>query len=192
MKINKTKEQIQVLVMIGIFIFTGYFVFFVFFFGPGLKKAGGLKSKVEDLGKKIKRTDQSLKDKDKIDESIKKNVKKIQDFELLMSKEDESWSIEQLDQIAKKNGVTIEKIEPNIMTTGKDYFSSVSKYGIRIINVSVSCNYHQFGTFINALERSSPFLKIKELEMTGGIPPEYTLKILFKVQYLVYKESETE
>lgn len=184
---NKSKEQIQMFALIVIFLITGYFLVIVYFMRPQLRRAGELNGEIDALRQNIRKTKLHLKDKGKIDVQIETARKKIEDFEMRMPKGDESWSIEQLDQIAKRHGVIIKKIQPGIVSD-KTYFTDNHRYDIREINVDVLCTYHKFGVFVNTLERSSPFLKIKAINISAGSEPDYMHKINFSVIYLVLRD----
>ena len=188
--IGKSKEQMQIFVMIMIFMAIGYFLVITFFLKPQLIRSKELNSKNVELRKKIKKTKIAFNMKDKKEKRITNALKKIEDFEMLMPKGDESWSIEQLDQIAKRYDIIIKKIQPELSTNNKMYFMNNHKYDSRLIHVDVTCSYHKFGVFINTLERSSPFLKIKQINMTSGTAPDYDHRINFNIEYLVLKEFE--
>jgi len=190
MNLDRSKEQTQMLVLIGIMLGIGYFVVIMYFFKPQIKKAGELKSEIVKIKRKVKKTKMHLKKMDLLDKEIEKSKKKIEDFQMLMPKGDESWSIEQLDQIAKKHGVIIKKIQPELESEGKAYFKEDHRYDTKTISVNVRCGYHTFGEFMNALERSSPFLKITDINVVKGEKPEFMHKINFSVIYLVLKEYE--
>ena len=186
---DKKKEQMQMLVLALIFIITGYLVFFMYFLSPQLSKSKEYENKIAELRDKIRKIKMNMRNKGKIDEQIKNVKNKIADFELRMPRGDESWSIEQLDKLAKRHGVIIKKLVPETITEKGKFFEQNPRYDIRQINVDVLCTYHTFGAFINALENSSPFLKVKSISITKGKEPEYKHKINFKVIYLVLKKE---
>ena len=188
---EKTKEQMQMFVMILIFICTGFFVCVMYFMKPQIKKSEEYASGLGEIRRKIRTMKSALKGEKKIEANIKNAQKRIDDFEMLMPKGDESWSIEQIDQIAKKHGITIQKIQPEPSKKEKDYFEKSPKYDTRTMSVEVVSTYHQFGAFMNTIERSSPFLKIKSIDISAGKENnDYKHKINFIVEYLYVKEFD--
>ncbi len=187
---NKSKEQVQILILSIIFIITGYFVFFMYFLTPQLSKSKDYDNKIADLRRKVRKIEMNLRNKDKIEKEIKEIKRKIEEFEIRMPRGDESWSIEQLDQLAKSHNVITKNIAPESISEKDNFFRKNLNYDLRQINVIVLCSYNTFGAFINALETSSPFVKVKFISIKKGNPPDYLHKINFKIMYLVLKKKE--
>ncbi|MCA9401760.1 MAG: type 4a pilus biogenesis protein PilO [Candidatus Omnitrophica bacterium] len=158
---NKTYILIGVLVSIVIFDFTLLLwpqISTLSKIGPEITK---LETDLEQTRNDILRMNQYQKQVEEYREKLKIVEKKI------LSKEEIPIILEKISRLAIENGVVIEQIVPGtdsaeliLESGGKNYFSLP-------IRIQADSGYHQFGRFLNQIEREEINMKVGDFTIAS-------------------------
>ncbi len=86
---------------------------------------------------------------------------------MVHSKGDVPAVLNSVSSIANENGVKIDQVVPQDISTDPLVKNEDGQYYSMIIAVRVRCGYHQFGKFINQLERQRLFWQMEALEIAA-------------------------
>jgi len=80
--------------------------------------------------------------------------------------------LQDISELANKSDVKIAQIRPSRESSGQKQPEGTDKYIPLFINLEITCDYHSFGRFINALENTQIFMAVQEFKVQAQ-PSDY-------------------
>lgn len=160
MKLEKEKIEKIVLGAIGAIIVIIVLVFLVF--GPNIRRMGSLRKKIREEKTKVLKAERELANLSQIKLNLQKTKEQIKEYETELPGATDDWLLGILNQIAEFTGVDFDKRER------KGYTKQIKEYRLLELELDLRTGYHKLGEFINQLERSSRFISVWNLNITGN------------------------
>lgn len=187
---NLTKDQIQLIVLISIVfiaLFAGSYLVFV---GPDSNALFNLEQKISQIKKEVLDNQKIAVKLEPTKKEIEAINQKIQDYKKnLVNPSEFEFFRDTLRDMGNEYNVKVNR--DNTMTmedTSKSVFQTDLNYTEKEITLNLVCKYHDFGSFLNRIENTSPFRKVtsftinKRASYEGG---EASLTIDMKILSLL-------
>jgi len=191
------KEQIQIVVLIAIFTVAAFVGTHLLLVKPGLQNKSGLIKKNEGFIKEIRENKSVANRKAAIVQEIEEVNKKVADFKksLIVPSEFDFFR-DTLRDMGSEYNVKVLRDSTNILEGGKkSVFKENLAFTEKEISLSLVSKYHDFGSFVNRVENTSPFRKVVSFTISGsgggrrsrrgGAEKKDTLKIDLKILSLL-------
>ena len=134
-------------------------------FMPKMKQISSVGAQIKNLSGEIKRVQKMFSGKETLLQRRDALLSKINSYEEKLSSEKEIPALlEELSEMANQTGVKIDSIEPPKLGTAE----KGKLYQEVPILIRGKSGYHQLGRFINRLENSARFMKVKGIDITGN------------------------
>ncbi len=168
MNVNLSKDQIQLIVLISI-------VFVALFAGTYMVLVGPDSDELFNMEQNISRIKKEVLDNQKIAvklEPTKKEIEtinqKIQDYKKnLVNPSEFEFFRDTLRDMGNEYNVKVTRDNTTTMEdTSKSVFQTDLNYTEKEISLNLLCQYHDFGSFLNRIENTSPFRKVTSFTIT--------------------------
>ena len=162
MNVNLTKDQIQMIVLLSI-------IFIALFAGTYMTLIGPDSSELSNLQQKIDQIKKEVMDNQKIAaklEPTKKEIEvinqKIQEYKKnLVNPSEFEFFRDTLRDMGNEYNVKVNRDNTLTMEdSSKSVFQTDLNYTEKEISLNLACKYHDFGSFLNRIENTSPFRKV--------------------------------
>ena len=156
------KEYIIIALAAAVVAVLAAFSFFVV--RPALKSSAALTKEINEKSREIENAQKTLKQEGDIKEAIKRVEDRLAYYKRQLPEEREThWLLEELNRIANKTGIKFVSVTPlppekNDIVGGGSYFEIPMR-------IALGCGYHHLGRFINEIENSSRFMKVKDVRI---------------------------
>ena len=136
----------------------------------------GSRSKVKDIGGKVKHYKQALREKDSIVEKIEKSKNKIKNLKTkIISSQDIFVISSYISSTAGNNKVEVLKVFPK---TSQEL--TAGSFLLLPIEVTAQARFHDIGRVVNAIEHGKYFLSVDKISIVSG-SPYHNVTFIFKV-----------
>jgi Tfp pilus assembly protein PilO len=163
-KVEWDKKKIVILIAVCLALVCLDFITLLKFQIQQIKKPSSplkeLKTDIDNLNKELA-TLQELKNKQKEIKTASTKVKKI------ISEEQITPFLQRISELANKNKVVMLQITPSkdITGKGKKTVEEEPKFPPLFLTLDLTCDYHDFGRFINDLENAEEFVDIDDIKI---------------------------
>lgn len=114
---------------------------------------------------------------------LARSLQELERFQQQLPPEPETeWLIREVGRLAQKAGVQLASITPQ-NPTKLDAFTRVA------VTLQFQASYHQLGEFVSAIENATSFLRVDQLEVSGG--QQRTTPILLTVSTVYVPEDSS-
>ncbi len=165
MKLDLSKEKIE-WIAFGVMAFIVILVVgIVFFVRPALTQKKVLFEKYLVQNEEVNSQERMSSRKHKLEDSVAKFKDKKEELSLAAPRSSGSFSILSiLNQEALECGLVFSRIEPKDVSNQK--LKKISGYTQKDFLLNFSAGFHQLGHFVNRLENISPFIQIRDINIT--------------------------
>ena len=183
------KKEYIIALGAGVLVILVVFVFFAV--RPMLTSSASLVKEIGEKSGQIEKAQVTLKQEGDIKEAIKKVEGRLAYYkEQLPEERKTAWLLEELNRIAKKTGiqfVSVTPLPPNRydIAGGGSYFEIPMRIRLR-------CGYHHLGRFINAVENSSRFMKVKDLQISSSGKDISRHEVTLAISSFVFEFKESK
>ena len=98
-----------------------------------------------------------------------------------------SWLLQDISSKANKFDIQIGQIRPSREVVNPKDAVGGGKFTPILINLALTCDYHNLGKFINELENSQVFLGVQELKISTQLPDYMKQKVTLVLKTYVTK-----
>jgi len=161
MKLEKEQIEKIVLAVIGAIIVLIALIYFVL--EPNIRHIRSLRIEIREQKNKVLDAEMKAGSLNRATINIKNEKEQINKYQAEIPQATADWFLSRLNRLAKLVGIDFDRIEP------QGYISvQVEGYRLQKLNLKFRAGYHKLGMFINELEKSSPFIRILNLTITGN------------------------
>ncbi len=183
------KKEYIVGLTAGALIILIAFVFFAV--RPMLISSASLVKEIDEKSGQIEKAQVTLKQEGDIKEAIREVEDRLAYYkEQLPEERKTAWLLEELNRIAKKTGIQFVSVTPlpprrYALAGGGSYFEIPMRIRLR-------CGYHHLGKFINEVENSSRFMKVKDLQVSSSGKNILRHEVTFAISSFVFEFKDKE
>ena len=188
--VNKINEKSPFFLLAGIFAVI-LVVFYLFPLQFQLKTLQAINPKIEELNREVTETKNNIlrvnqykKELSRVEgkyENLQRRIKRKEDIPLLL---------ENISRIADRYGVRIEQILPQTAMNDPILENNEGKYFSIPIVIEAQSGYHQFGQFLNELEREGVFLRLPNFSLQTGIADSQMVSINLAIELVVFEGGQ--
>lgn len=160
--------------IIGIILLVVVLVDISFVFGFQISRFAKADKKIKELNEKIVAFERDLQAKPNLlasKENLESEIMLTESH--FLAKEEVTYILSEINKVAKKTGIDIKN------TRLEEQEDAGGSFGVSFfylpVSVSVVASYHQFGSFLNELERKEIPIRLKEV-VVSGFAPELQIK----------------
>ncbi len=166
-KLDQLNPKYRYYVFGGVLIFIFLITYFVFT-RPQLEQLKKIIPEIKNLSHDIQKAQTNIKQRAHYEKQLgelKENIQKIKVG--VLTREDVPLILEQISQLATKNGVKINQLMPQPDQEQSLFTYDQLNYFVFPIFMEARAGYHNFGRFLNALEKENLSFKIQGLSITS-------------------------
>lgn len=140
------------------------------------------------LGKEIRQTREDINQKAAYQNQIRNLTKKMTETsDKVKRREELPLLIDAVTRLARKQGVEITEIFPNSEIAESLLKNKDGQYYSIPLVVSARSGYHEFGRFINQLEREEPFLLVGDFHLRANPSDQNHHDVKMDIKAIVYE-----
>lgn len=134
---------------------------------PQLRALQKINPELKALSESIQNTKNDIQNIDTYKKQVEELKGKVSDIYLsVKAKEEVEVILERISLLANKNGVKIDQIKPDTQELEVLLENNERQFLSLPISIEAHSSYHNFGKFINELERDEIFLKVSTFTIT--------------------------
>jgi Tfp pilus assembly protein PilO len=188
--VNKINEKSPFFLMAGIFVVI-LGVFYLFPLQFQLKTLQAINPKLEELNRDVAETRNNILRVNQYKKELARLEDKYQNLQRrIKRKEDVPFLLENISRIADKHGVKVEQILPQTAMNDPVLESNEGKYFSIPIVIEAQSGYHQFGRFLNELEREGVFWRLPNFSIQTGVEDKQTASINLAIEMVVFEGGQ--
>jgi Tfp pilus assembly protein PilO len=181
-----SKDDKQKLVLMGLLIAGVCFVAFQFLLGPGLNRLKAGKMALAEWKAKVTEGREMIRDRDRIQRIATESTKKLSTLMAWIPNEaDSSWVLKLISDVARQQNIRTVSIKP----VKEEDQAQAGVYKILSCQIELKTDYHSFGRFLDQLERQSPYLLVRDINIESSVEDDSVQEISLKIHYFVTRQQ---
>jgi Tfp pilus assembly protein PilO len=176
-------------IVLAVFLLLIMLVDYMLLMRPQIGTLSKLNPEIKVLSDNLKRTKNDIERitqyKDQV-QALKKSVEELKTR--VRSKQETSFIIEKISRIAHKHNVKIDQIMPNFLKQEVTLASEDRTYYDLPIMIEARSGYHDFGRFINEVEKEETFLEVRGLTVAAMAGTQLNA-VKLTLNTIVYEEN---
>jgi Tfp pilus assembly protein PilO len=185
--LNDTDERMRYLIFAGVLLLIFMLDYFILM-KPQLTALTKIIPKNRILIQDINKTKEDIQRIPEYKKSIDQSREKLDKFGTrILSKRQLSVILERISKLANENNVLIDDLMPNMQSQEKILESPDRRYFTLPILIELRGGYHNFGKFLNQIEKAEIVFKVDSLTMTRTDDPQH-LAIKLSLKTIVFED----
>ncbi len=187
--VNKMNEKNPFMVIAGVFTVI-LVVFYLFPLQFQIKTLQTVNPKIEELTNDVTETKNNILRVNQYKKEVANLESKYENLQRrIKQKEDIPFLLENISRIADKHGVRIEQIMPQTAIDEPLLENDEGKYFSIPIIIEAQSGFHNFGMFLNQLEREGVFLRLTDYSIQTGIDDPHLCLINLSIELVVFEDG---
>lgn len=187
-KLKDLEVKYLYLILAGVILFIALVDFFtVMQLQMGLVR--GLDTRVAQLNKDINDLTTNKQRLSQFQRQLELAKKQRKNFEMMVYKRDQvPVLLNRLSNLANEQSVKIEQVLPQQLSAKPVVQNEDGKYFSMDISIKLRSGYHQFGKFLNRLEKERLFWQIEQLKIVGDDKDAQRQDIAMQIKILILEK----
>ena len=187
--ITNLDEKQRYCVLGGVLLFVFLLDYFILM-GPQLSALSKINPKIEILTKDIKETKDNLQKIEFYRGEVKRLKGKVKDTDLMVKpKHEVPLVLERISRIANQNGIKIDQIMPETQHQEILLEEKERTYYTLPIFIEARASYHDFGRFLNKIEKDEILLKVSSFTLKKGSRPRLH-EVTVTLESIIHEEVD--
>ena len=186
-KINEKNPYYLVVGLIVVILIVDYFCVMQF----QLNTVGSLGSRIATLSQELETTETNIQRMSQYQIEVERLREKLERMSgKIRTREEVPLLLENISRIANKHAVQIEQIMPD-KTEGEPILqNSDGEYFSIPVSIEARAGYHDFGRFLNELERDGDFFRVPEFVIAASSddPMRHAIKLM--INAIVFEKAQ--
>ncbi|MFA5260351.1 MAG: type 4a pilus biogenesis protein PilO [Candidatus Omnitrophota bacterium] len=188
--VNRINEKNPSFLLAGIFTVI-LVVFYLFPLQFQLKTLQAINPKIAELNREVAETKNNILRVSQYKKELSLLEDKYQNLQRrIKRKEDVPLLLENISRIADKCGVKIEQILPQTAMNDPVLENNEGKYFSIPIVIEAQSGYHQFGQFLNKMERDGIFWRLPNFSIQTGVEDSQTASMNLAIELVVFEGGQ--